>query len=257
MEKTDKVCVLVVSCDRYRDLWGPFFTLFFRYWPDCPYQVYLCANELVYADTRVRTVVSGPDSSWSSSLKRCLEQIPAPHLILLQEDFLLTRRVDTRKLVHLVECLKLRGAACLRVMPSPAPETVCADDPELGEIARGADYRISLQAAIWDKEVLSGLLREVESPWELENIGSRRSDTLAQPFLSITEKDPKWWPVGYFSTAVVQGRWVREAVAICAREGISIDGTQREIEPIFSPLGRKCLAQLRRLKRSILPARTM
>ena len=36
--------ILVVSCDRYRDLWTPFFTLFQRYWPDCDMPVYLGTN---------------------------------------------------------------------------------------------------------------------------------------------------------------------------------------------------------------------
>jgi len=36
--------ILIPSCDKYSDLWRPFFTLFWRHWPDCPFPVYLGSN---------------------------------------------------------------------------------------------------------------------------------------------------------------------------------------------------------------------
>ena len=30
----EKLAILVVSCDRYSDLWPAFIELFYRYWPD-------------------------------------------------------------------------------------------------------------------------------------------------------------------------------------------------------------------------------
>jgi hypothetical protein len=247
-------CILVVSCDNYRDLWMPFFTLFFRYWPDCPYQVYLCSNEIGYDDQRVRTILVGPDRSWSSNLKRCFERLPAEYCILLQEDFLFTKRVDTEKVRNLVLYLQREGGACLRLMPSPPPETLIDAELKVGEISKGAAYRVSLQAAIWDKSVLYELLREGESPWEIEDIGSTRSNSLARPFLSISKDERETWPLDYFSTAVVQGKWVRQAVALCAREGIRVDKTQRAIESRLGTLQRKLLANLRQIKRGFLSA---
>lgn len=247
-------CILVVSCDSYRDLWTPFFTLFFRYWPDCPYQVYLCSNEIGYDEQRVRTILVGPDRSWSSNLKRCFEHLPAEYLILFQEDFLFTKLVDTETVRNLVLYLQKEGGACLRLMPSPPPETLIDNKLKIGAISKGAAYRVSLQAAIWDKSVLYQLLREGESPWELEDIGSRRSNSLDKPFLSISKDDRGTWPLDYFGTAVVQGKWVRQAVALCAREGIPVDKTQREIESRLGTLQRKLLVNLRQIKMGFLSA---
>jgi hypothetical protein len=41
---SDNLAVIVVSCDLYSDVWKPFFTLFFKYWNDCPFPVYLTSN---------------------------------------------------------------------------------------------------------------------------------------------------------------------------------------------------------------------
>ena len=244
--------ILVVSCDRYRDLWQPFFMLFFRYWPDCPFDVYLCSNEIPYDDARVQTILVGPDTSWSSNLKRCLERLPTDYLVLLQEDFLFTKVVDSEKVKRYVKYLQEQRAACLRLMPFPPPDAMTNDEPKIGTINKGVDYRVSLMAAIWDKSVLQGLLKDGESPWDFENYGSRRSDSIKKLFLCIDNKDRKDWPIDYFGTAIVQGKWVRKAVKLCKREGIKVDKQQREFESRWSPLRRKCLASLRRVKRRLL-----
>lgn len=243
--------VLVVSCDAYSDLWRPFFTLFFRYWPDCPYPVYLCANHLSYPDTRVTTLLTGPDTSWSSNLKWCLEGLPKDYLILFQEDFLLIKPVDTDMIKKLVLCCEQREAACLRIFPSPPPDRNIDDELQVGEISKGAAYRVSLQTAIWEKTVLYDLLIDGESPWDLENIGSGRSNALDKPFLSISIKERSRWPLDYFSTAVVQGKWVRQAVDLCTREGIVIDKSRRKTETEWSRVMRTCLVKLVHIKKML------
>jgi hypothetical protein len=35
----DRIAIPVVSCDKYSDLWQPFFALFDRFWPDCPLDI--------------------------------------------------------------------------------------------------------------------------------------------------------------------------------------------------------------------------
>ncbi len=251
------ISILVVSCDKYHDLWAPFFTLFFRYWQDCPYPVYLCANASSYDDPRVTTLLIGADLSWSSNLKRCLEQFPSKYCILLQEDFLFTKVVDTPRISELVGYFRERGAACLRLFPSPPPESTMRDNPGVGGILRGAAYRVSLQAAIWEKAALYELLEEGETPWDLETFGSKRSDLSNRLFLSIAERNRKKWPLDYFSTAVVQGKWVREAVAICAREGIHVDETQRAVESRIGLFRRIWLTRLRGIKSRFLAAASL
>ncbi len=41
-----ELAILVCSCDKYADVWEPFFKLFFKFWPDCPYPIYLLSNYL-------------------------------------------------------------------------------------------------------------------------------------------------------------------------------------------------------------------
>lgn len=81
------ISVLIVSCDKYSDLWKPFFTLFWRYWPNSSFKVYLGSNYLVYKDSRVKTIAIGEDKSWSQGLLDMVSRIDTPFIILMLEDF--------------------------------------------------------------------------------------------------------------------------------------------------------------------------
>ena len=226
----EDVAVVVSSCDKYRDLWTPFFTLFFRYWPDCPYPVSLITNFETYSDTRVRTIRMGRDRNWSSILAGSLRRIREPLVLIMMEDYLLDRPVDTERIRRLVDYMKRKGAAYLRLFPVPGPDVLCADNPQLGEIHKGAEYRLSLQAAIWDRRTLLKLLRWGESPWELERLGSKRTDALEAPFFSVRGDLPEGPPLHYFCTAVTRGLWLPEAVKLCENERIHVD---LSVRPLF------------------------
>ena len=222
--------LLIVSCDAYQDLWVPFFTLLFRYWPDCPYPIFLGANHATFPDRRVAPLTVGDDRDWSSNLIRMLESISTGGVLLIQEDFLIDRPVQTERVAALIGYAAARQAACLRLMPIPGPDVLCADQPELGVIRKGADYRVSLQAAWWRKESLAAVLRGGESPWQFERLGSRRSDDLPAPFLSLREGVE--YPLDYYTTAVFRGYWEPGAVALCQRENIPVDLRRRPVMPL-------------------------
>jgi len=228
--------LLVVSCDKYRDLWVPFFTLLFRYWPDCPYPVFLGSNDETFPDRRVVPLAIGADVDWSSNLSRMLDQIPLDGILLLQEDFLIDRPVETERIRGLIGYAAEKGAACLRLMPIPGPDKPRADHPEVGEILKGAEYRVSLQAAWWRKESLAAMLVAGESPWQFEVLGSRRSNSLAAPFLSLRAGVD--YPLDYYTTAVFRGYWEPEAVALCRREHIPVDLRARSVMPFGMRLER-------------------
>jgi hypothetical protein len=237
IEASSDIAVFVSSCDAYQDLWAPYFTFFFRYWPDCPFPIYLVANNSRYPDPRIQTILLGEDEGWATNTRHALEQLDYPYIFYTHEDFFPDRRVSTSRILRLLAYMKQRNAGYLRLYPSPGPDAVCADNQDVGEIHKGSEYRTSLQAAIWKREIMLALLKDGENAWEMEINGSIRSNKLDVPFLSavrdpITNKvvDP---PLSYFCTAVYKGRWMRRAVRFCAQEGVPIDLASRPVETFW------------------------
>lgn len=216
-----ELSLLVISCDKYADVWNPFFKLFWRYWPDCPYPIYLGANQRTFDDPRIEMILTGKDYGWASSTIRMMKSINSEYVLVLLEDFLIYRAVDLREVDSLLEALVNENGAYLRLMPSSPPDR---DDPShenLGVIDPGSKYRVSLQAAIWNKDIFLQLLEPGESAWQMETRGTLRSEQIDKKFYSV------WKPALHYQNAVVHREWVPSAVRMLKDEGITPDFTYR------------------------------
>lgn len=216
------VAILVLSCDKYSDLWPPFFETFFRFWPDVPFPVYLLGNEQTFPHDRVTTLLSGPDRDWSSSLINVLKQIPQAHVMLLIEDAFLTQPVATSEVLKIADWTVQNKASYVRMRASPPPDERVNED--LGRIYEGALYRTSLFTSIWRRDLLLASLREGESAWSFELQGHERLNDY--PDFYSTYQSPFTYIHG-----VEKGHWHRAAVRKLRKMGCNIDLSRR---PQFS-----------------------
>jgi len=220
-----KTAVVMFSCERYAQAWRPFFTLFNRYWSDCPYERYLGTNQGSYPD--VMTLQTGEDGtakSWTTSLRKVLAAIPNDYVIFFQEDFLLERPVDTLLVRKLLRHAMDYDVGCLRLFPEPVPTGQWRECEALGTIGVFDDFRLSLQASIWKRSLLLDLLVDGEDPWVTEFVGSRRSQFCREPFLSVRHA-----AMPYYATAIIGGEWQDYSLALLDREGISREGITRKL----------------------------
>ena len=216
--------IIISSCDAYSDAWGPFFTLFFRYWPDCPFPVYLISNYKEYRDPRIIPIKVGEDKKWATNMKMALEIAGCSSVIYFQEDYFLQSRVNTEFIEELIYYAESNNISCLRLFPSPPPDIFFKNSLNLGQISKDAAYRVSLQAALWKSEDLKDLVCEGESGWDMEYNGTLRSIGKG---LFVSVKEPA---LDYLAqTGIVKGKWTVEAVKLCKKEGIEIDLSKRAV----------------------------
>src|SRR5690349_2185528 len=93
--------IVVTSCDKYSDLWEPFFGQFFKHWPDCPYQVYLVANHKRFEHPKVTTLLAGDDLDWSSTISTAISQLNYSHLMFWIDDAFLVGDVSNQEIDRL------------------------------------------------------------------------------------------------------------------------------------------------------------
>jgi hypothetical protein len=219
------VSAVVLSHDGYADLWPAFFELLFRFWPDLPYPLHLVSNRRTFPDDRVIPVRVGDERPWSQTLARALDHVPGRYVLLMLEDYFLTGRVDTARIARMHAAMVKLRAVYLRLAPAPKPDSPCPGFSDIGYIAKGAPYRTSLQIAFWERSTLLGLLRQDETAWDFELKGSRRSDQISHPFLSVYDG----FALPYRHT-VRRGRWMPDAIRQFAALGIRFDSTNRPTE---------------------------
>jgi hypothetical protein len=226
--------ILVASCDSYADIWPHFFKLFYKYWPDCPNQVFLGSNYTNYNDPNITPLLIGKDTTWADSTKQMVERLPSEYFLLFLEDYFIRKSVKTNNLLECFYNLKKLKGGYLRLRPFPKPDRHLSAYPNIGFIDKGAPYRLALQVAIWRKDVFLELVQTGESAWDMELKGSRRSDLSPVGFYCT------WKPIIEYQSAITLGKWSPKGIKICAEEKIQIDFTKRpkmethEIKKLYS-----------------------
>ncbi len=227
------IAILVVSCDAYQDLWHPFFHCFFKYWPDCPYPVFLGSNTASYSDVRVNPILIGPDIDYSSNLMKMLDRIKQEWVILWIEDRVLRAPVDTANLARLIQLAQSRGAGYLKLIANHPFAWAADKTQEIAEIPKGSRYRVGITVALWHKPVLLQLLCPGETAWELERIGSGRSSNLDANFFCLTPQ-MRYTPPLSDIHLIVKGRLVRDARQFMKDENLLEGLGQRKWQTIRS-----------------------
>jgi hypothetical protein len=219
--------VLVASCDRYSDLWGPFFSLFRRHWPDCPFKVYLLSNVKDAAIPGVNVLRAGEDLSWSDTIKAGLREVEEEYVLLHLDDLFLCGRVDTERLLRLFRWAADAGANCVKLncradsLPvAQLPDVPC--NAMVGALSPGFLHKVSTVVSLWRVETLLALLKSGENAWEFETMGGERAEAL-DGFYST------WTNCFNVVNAVIRGKWRRSALRRIESLGVSLDLDAREM----------------------------
>jgi hypothetical protein len=223
--KMDETCQIVVcSCDRYRDVWPAFFRLFWKYWPACPYPVNLVSNGCDWDDRRVAMRHVSASISWTKALRESIDSLDSDYVLLLLEDYLVNDTVDTDGIGRLIAFMRDKGIGCLYLYPANKYEAsgINVAGYALGDVPPRAPFRVNTQAGLWRRDFILETLFRDESGWDYEVNATRHSEAQPDGFLTVMRENPRL-PFPYYCTGVVRGKWTPGAVALCKKEGITLD----------------------------------
>lgn len=217
--------LLVVSCDAYSDLWPPFFNLLREHWSDCPFSVYLGAGERELHRPGIVFLGSNGGRDWSRCVLDYLRVLPHSYVLMMLDDFFLRGRVPTSDVLYCLEFARNHKAIQLRLLPRPKPTDRLFAEILVGECAAGLQYRLSTQAAIWNRQKLMELLQPGESIWEFEHNGNQRAVAIGGFYATWRSVLPY---EGLFAHHVIEkGRWLPLERWIFGRRKVGCDFTQR------------------------------
>nr|WP_294810988.1 hypothetical protein [uncultured Sphingomonas sp.] len=223
---SDSVAFMVVSCDKYADLWDPFFHCLRKYWPDCPYSIYLLTNHKSYDAEGVTVVNIGDDRSYSDNLRAALSQISEPWVILWLEDVFISEPVDTRRLQAMIEEAQSVPVGYLKLSPDLPLSYDNSSGQGIGPLPKGVRYRSAIGLSLYNVETLRKLLTPDASAWDLDK--STISNELEEPFYALTGKAARRPPIVWVN-GVIKGQWNWPAITLLKKEGFSqlLEGRSR------------------------------
>ncbi len=238
----ESLCVLVNSCDKYDDLWKPFFELMAINWPDLKYPIYLNTETKEFIcsiGTREVTALHCPDPSaaWSERLYQSLKRIPEEYVLMLMDDYFLVDKVKSSEIDSLLEWMKADKKIANVVLYSVGSHgTVSESNPRVILLDKKEPNLVTCcTAAIWRKEILISLIRRYESPWEFEEAGTQRAYKKDWKHYALSPEGVAEHGLIYpfrlapvHGIGVLQGKWGFNNKALFHRFGIEADFSKRE-----------------------------
>ena len=225
----DDVSILVVGFDGYIDVWNHFFKLMNKNWPDRP-KTYLASSELTPHFDNVEVIPAGPNSEWSLRAQTALNQIKTPYVILMLEDFFVSKPVDNNRVREALDLIKRDNIKFYQILVQLIKQTWEKGKSYKGHnniriIPQEKKYPLNLQAAIWNTSYLREVIGSGNyNAWQFEinqidvHCNVERIDSLIDVtnILNITH-------------TVVQSKYLRGAVKDLEKMGYSIDLSERPL----------------------------
>lgn len=217
--------IIVSSCDKYHDCWQPFCQLLFKYWPSLKtynktIPIILITNQKDFSYEGTIVYKTGKDRSWSDNLLEVLKTVKTKYVLYLQEDYFLSASIDTKRLAYLLNKMKEKNIDYIEISPDGFFNKEKLYPFVKGTVIKSKHipYRTSLQAALWDKEVLEWLVKPKETAWDFELKGSIRSEGNMHPFLAAQENHPF-----HYVNACGAGYFTSYALDFLKKEGIPLN----------------------------------
>lgn len=193
----EDLSIVVFSCDKYHELWAPFFEMLFKNWPSLKASnvhvpIYLVANSKKYDDPRVVTLLNQNEKSWSDNALAVLKSIKTKYILVVLEDYFFTS-IDEKRLLEIFDFVKSQDVAYCQVAYDHVDKQTRKQHeifPGIAEKDRFEPWRTSLYPCIWRTKDMAHILKSGESIWEFEIPGTQRSQGLYGKFLTVFENQP-------------------------------------------------------------------
>jgi hypothetical protein len=222
---TPSVAVLICGSDSRRDVLERVLPSLIKYWPDCPYPIYVGLNTNHSFGPNITTLVAKP-SEWRQECAEQVAQMSETHLILVLDDFLFQEPVDQNRLSKLLSAALDSNLPYLRLMPLGrsilerlANLVPTRSKVEIRAIKDGRPFYSGLQIAIWNKAHLLTMLQSRGSIWDFEH--KRKPGVI---HYAITGRPPI-----IYSHLVEKGRWLPYAQSLLRKAGLPADLGTRSI----------------------------
>jgi hypothetical protein len=228
---SNKISLIVFSCDAYSDLWNDFFRFMNIYWEDKPYDVYLVNNSKHYEAKGVKVINAG-DGDWSTRTRIALEQINTPYVMPFLEDYFVSEKIDTKTIKETLSFIESERIDYYQLnieAKKDYPKWSNYKGVEyLFNIPKDRNYWVDTSISIWNKNFFLELLgKEDYSAWKFEldrNEDAKHPERYADRICIIDSRR-----LVEMCPMVIQGKYYPLSLHDMQSKGHSINTSNRQV----------------------------
>lgn len=196
------IAVLVVSCDKYSDLWVPFWTQFDRYWSNFSGKKYLATNHLNPKIDGVEIIQIGDDRSYSENLLSIVEHVKEDYFLYLFEDVFLDRKINNEAVIEIFK--KAVSGINFKSLKISDDYPLSYANASFGTLPMNIMYRGAVGMTLYSKSFFKTRLKPGMSAWDLDK--AKDINNIEEGILSLTRKGLRETNLG-FKHLLIKGKW--------------------------------------------------
>ena len=222
--------IFISSTPKYSFIWDTFFTLLRNNWENCPYPIYFISTgdtEYLTEKYNINIEKIEKDLGFLESYRYLCQKYKEKysHFILLQEDYLIEKKVNQKTLDEYEKILfEKENIGFIRTMPCPGPkgEKRRFGDIELRKINKNEDYSFCFQSSFWNLEYFFDFTKiPKNSPSGSENFLAKKMRRCRKKenwgFIRPFKESHAVYesPIPYRPTAIVKGKlqgWAKKLI---------------------------------------------
>ena len=171
-KNNNKLAVMVVSCDKYSDLWDDVFNLLDIHWAGRPYKTYLATDGKPYERKGVEVIHFGNIRQWMVCTRKAVERIDSEYVLFLMEDYFVIKDIDTQVIEEDIRFMEEYNGDFMNIHQKPAFLNEIDSrfiNHYIRSIPRNTRYGLDTAGAIWRRDFfLEQLNREDGDAWRFE-----------------------------------------------------------------------------------------
>lgn len=238
----DCIAILVNSFDGYSDLWDIFWDIFDKYGANCPFVKYSVSNEEDYKRQGIINIKVGKETNWFERTIKAIKEVEEEYFILFLEDYFPSKMIDFEEIIRITKRMKEEDIFFYRLsMRNGLPI-----NEDFVEMPEKSDYPITLQLAIWNREMFEKIVTELysegcSSPWDFEVY-------LKNNYKYCSPKNGKLTGIRFdtrdiigYKNGVLRGKWFPDVRFYYSCQGIDFSKSKREVMSFYQLLRYKVI----------------
>lgn len=209
--------IVVMSCDKNKDLWFPFYHCMEKYWKNHPEIIY-STEELTnqyYKTIKGKFIAN----KWTDRLLYTIKTLNCYNVLIMVDDIFIREYVDNELIISLQQYIN-DNVASINLEKCFDPYDKPFNDLLMQRSTLGR-YKTSVMCNMFNREKLVKILKNIHTdPWEFERINNHMNFTYLiarnKCFINFGYEYRNWF-------GIRKGKWCLETRDFFNKEGIEID----------------------------------
>lgn len=163
--------MLILSCDKFSDLWDGHIKLLEQNWPNRDMKTYIVTDSPSSKSyPGIEILSAGTEVEWSDRLAYALKHVDTDYVFITLDDYFLIKKVDDQSIAALMEMMEKENIDYVRLFPRPKKATMeeLRGYKKVHKVDISRNYSVNLYSGLWNKDFLKSALRIPLNAWKFE-----------------------------------------------------------------------------------------